>query len=50
MDPITDELIEQIKNMPIAKKKALLELIKPTIKKKQVSPDEWRKHLLSTSV
>jgi len=54
IDTITDQIVQQLNELPIVKKKAILELIKEnssSIKKyNNDSLKTWRKNLLSTSV
>ncbi len=53
-DMLTKQIIEQLTELPIAKKKAILELIRndsPTARKHDASfKEQWRKDLLTTSV
>ncbi len=53
-DPITQQIIQHLKDLPIVKKKALLELIKediPRISRSNAKNyEQWRKSLLTTSV
>jgi hypothetical protein len=52
MDSLTDELIKQIKNLPIHKKKALIEMIHSDFAaiKTKISKEDWKEKLLKTSV
>ncbi len=53
-DPITQQIIQQLQDLPIVKKKALLELIKEDTslisRSNQENYERWRKSLLTTSV
>lgn len=54
IDIIKDQIIQQLNELPIVKKKAILELIKEdstaTKKYNKNHQDIWRKELLTTSV
>ncbi len=53
-DPITQQIIQHLKDIPLVKKKALLELIKEDISRisrsNQENYEQWRNSLLTTSV
>ncbi len=52
-DKLTEQIIEQLDELPIVKKKAILELIKRnsrTLKETEVLQNEWKKALLTISV
>jgi len=53
-DKLTEKIVEQLDELPIVKKKAILELIKKNSFSREVKPDllqnEWRKQLLTISV
>ena len=54
MDILTNEIVKQLNDLPIIKKKAILELIKKDsniqIKDENASFGEWREALLNTTV
>ena len=54
IDALTNEIVKQINNLPIKKKKAILELIKAdsssATEKDKDFQKNWRSSLLSTSV
>jgi hypothetical protein len=51
-DILTKQILKQLKELPITKKKAILELIKEndTALKQEKSLEQWRQKLLKTSV
>ena len=53
IDAITDQIVRQLNDLPIVKKKAILELIREntsTTQQHKDSLETWRKNLLSTSI
>ena len=53
-DILTEQIIKQLQELPLVKKKAILELIKKTDidtnKVEELSLQQWRNELLKTSV